>query len=202
MINQSATRYYKKSECISFKSTKHKHGGLSNMAPGYTLQINGNIVRTSEALYQALKFPLNPEIQKKIISSNSPMTAKKISRYYDRFTRPNWNAIRYQVMRLCIEIKLHQNYTKFSKDLLETKDLPIVEFTYKDKVWGAVEHNDQYVGINALGRLLMELRHKIKNDNFQLTVPDIELLTLFTEEITLKSFDKIQKSYVQTEFIV
>lgn len=45
--------------------------------------------------------------------------------------------------------------------LNETGTRPIVEFSKKDKVWGATPINDnQLGGTNALGRLLMDLREK------------------------------------------
>ena len=49
------------------------------MAPGYPIKINNEWIKTAEALYQALKYPHNPEIQKKIIFANSPIVAKRIS---------------------------------------------------------------------------------------------------------------------------
>ena len=62
-----STRKYKKNECITFKSTKGHHGSLSNMAPNFPIYINNTRIRTAEALYQALRFPNNPEIQIGII---------------------------------------------------------------------------------------------------------------------------------------
>lgn len=169
-----STRKYKKKECITFKSTKGHHGSLSNMAPNFPITINGTRLRTTEALYQALRFPNNPDVQKEIIQYASPISAKKYGRTHIHKTRPDWNKIRFSVMKFCIEIKLHQNYDKFSQMLLATKDLPIVEFTDKDKVWGAYLEGDYYVGTNALGRLLMELREKVKSETFKFTIPEIE----------------------------
>jgi ribA/ribD-fused uncharacterized protein len=127
-------RKYNKNECITFKSTKAHFGSLSNMAPNYPIIINGTILRTTEALYQALRFPNYPEIQKEIIQYASPISAKKYGRTHIDKTRVDWNKIRFKVMKFCIEIKLHQNYETFSQMLLATKDLPLVEYTDKDKV--------------------------------------------------------------------
>lgn len=179
-------RTYKKNECITFKSTKGKYGGLSNMAPGFPIQIGNDFIRTSEALYQALRFPDYPEIQKELINFPSPISAKKFGRNHIEKSRIDWNVHRFKIMKFCIELKLFQNKELFTKVLLDTRDLSIVEYTETDKVWGATEEGDSYVGINALGRLLMELREKVKTDTFELTIPRIDNLTLLGEKITIE----------------
>lgn len=184
-------RKYKKTECITFKSTKGRYGALSNMAPDFPIYINGNSIRTAEALYQALRFPENPEIQEQIINFPSPIAAKKFGRTQINKSRKDWNIHRFKIMKFCIEIKLLQNKDLFTEVLLSTKDLPIVEYTEKDKVWGAITEGDFYVGTNALGRLLMELREKLKNNTFELIIPKIENLKFLGKEIT---FEQINSS--------
>ena len=183
-------RKYKKNECISFKSTKGHYGALSNMAPKFPIIINGTRLRTTEALYQALRFPNYPEIQREIIQYASPISAKKYGRTHIEKTRTDWNKYRFQIMKFCIEIKLHQNYDTFSQMLLATKKLPIVEYTDKDKVWGASLEGDYYVGTNALGRLLMELREKVKSETFEFTIPEIENFRFLNQDINKNSVPK------------
>lgn len=67
-------------------------------------------------------------------------------------------------MRWCLEIKLIQNFDKFSKLLLSTDNKIIVEFSKTDNIWGAIptENKNILEGKNVLGRLLMELRSKIQ----------------------------------------
>jgi ribA/ribD-fused uncharacterized protein len=153
-------RVYLKSETIAFRKTNLPFGGLSNMAPGFPILINGYSIRTSEALYQACRFPDFPMIQKQIINERSPMSAKGISKREIQNTRDDWDLIRFKVMRWCLEVKLFQNWEKFSLLLESTGNKYIVESTPTDKVWGAVLKGDSYEGVNALGRLLMELREK------------------------------------------
>jgi ribA/ribD-fused uncharacterized protein len=159
-------RIYNAKDVVSFKSTKGAHGGLSNMAPGYSIRVNGVIIPNAEALYQACRFPLFPEIQQEIIEQNSPMTAKMISRKYLDHTRQDWEAVKYDIMYWVLEVKLSQNFDKFSKVLSETSSMPIVELSNKDKDWAAMpSDNNTLVGKNALGRLLMKLREEyITND--------------------------------------
>ena len=68
-------------------------------------------------------------------------------------------------MRWCLRVKLVQNWEKFRDALLETGDLPIVEHSRRDDFWGAKPIDGQtLIGVNALGRLLMELREFIKQE--------------------------------------
>lgn len=53
---------------VSFLKTDDEFGGLSNMAGGFPLLVNGVRVLTSEHLYQSLKFSNNPEIQKAVLN--------------------------------------------------------------------------------------------------------------------------------------
>lgn len=157
-------RKYKRSESIVFRKTNESFGGLSNMAPGFPLVINGIKILTSEALYQACRFPHLPEVQKLIVDQKSPMTAKMKSKPYRARTRPNWDNDRILIMRWCLRVKLLQNWDKFHPLLLATNNLPIVEESKKDDFWGAKPiDTDLLFGVNALGRLFMELREEFKD---------------------------------------
>ena len=184
-------RTYKKKECITFKSTKGKYGALSNMAPGFPIYIDNTFIRTSEALYQALRFPDFPEIQKKIIKYPSPISAKKFGRTHIQKTRKDWDIYRFKIMKFCLDVKYYQNQEKFKSVLIETKTLPIVEYTDKDKVWGATDEGDEYIGTNALGRLLMQLREEILNDTFKLQIPEIENFKIFNKNITYELINSV-----------
>jgi ribA/ribD-fused uncharacterized protein len=159
-------RTYNKSKVVVFKSTKAKFGGLSNMAGGYSLRVNDIITPSAEALYQACRYPLFPSVQQEIIEQNSPMTAKMISRKYLKYTRQDWEEVKYSIMYWVLKVKLSQNFNEFSKVLSETQGRPIVELSNKDKDWAAVEiDKNTLVGKNALGRLLMQLREEYVFDN-------------------------------------
>lgn len=63
-------------------------------------------------------------------------------------------------------MKLAQNWREFGRLLLATHDQPIVERSRKDDFWGAkVEEDGTLVGMNVLGRLLMELREILKSED-------------------------------------
>jgi ribA/ribD-fused uncharacterized protein len=181
-------RKYKKNECITFKSTKGKYGALSNMAPDFPVSLNGINIKNVEVLYQAFRFPDNPEIQREIFKYASPISAKKYGRTLIHHSRNDWERHRFKIMKFCIGLKLHQNREKFTKVLLSTGNLPIVEYTDKDKVWGAIPEDDYYIGTNALGRLLMELREQVKNNTFEFNIPQLNNSMILAKPIDEYSF--------------
>lgn len=163
--SETRLRLYPRNESIVFHKTREAFGGLSNMASGFPLQIGNVRIATSEALYQACRFPHLPSVQREIVGQLSPMTAKMKSKPFRHETRADWENVRGKVMRWCLRVKLAQNYERFSTLLLSTGDKFIVEYSPKDEFWGAHDLNrSSLVGENVLGRLLMELRELIRAD--------------------------------------
>lgn len=154
------------------------------MAPGFPLCVNGVDIRTSEALYQACRFPYRPDVQQLIINERSPMAAKMRNKPYRQETRDDWNAVRVKIMRWCLRVKLSQNFDTFGDLLLRTGNHDIVEKKRATDFWGAKFTDDGLlVGENVLGRLLMELRDELKavdSGHWQtvqpLNIPDFLLL--------------------------
>lgn len=147
------------SKCAVFCRTKDKFGGMSNFAAGFPLTVTGVKVLTTEALYQAARFPDHPEIQQAIIDQRSPLMAKMRSRANHELSRPDFDKIKQDVMLWCLLLKLIQNWDKFKQVLDETEDLPIVEFSKKDGFWGAIPQDNGFLcGDNRLGELLMKVR--------------------------------------------
>lgn len=179
-------RTYLRKNVVVFRKTKEEYGGLSNMAAGFQICLNGVTFRSAEALYQCIRFTEHASIQQQIINQKSPMTAKMISKKYRENTRDDWYEIRLIVMRWCLRAKLIQNWDSFGGLLLETMDIEIVEESKKDKFWGAIPFEDgTLIGINALGRLLMELRSDIPNliNSNELLRPKIPNFSLLGNEI-------------------
>lgn len=177
-------RSYDLASSAVFCKTGEEFGKLSNMAPGFPLCVNGIYIRTSEALYQACRFPHHPEVQQMIIDERSPMAAKMRSKPFRHLTREDWNAVRVKIMRWCLRVKLSQNFNTFGALLLRTGNRDIVEMKRTADFWGTkITDDGLLVGENVLGRLLMELREELKTmDNGHwhtvqpLNVPDFLLL--------------------------
>lgn len=171
-------REYHRHSSIVFRKTSEAFGGLSNMAPGFPLVVNGHPILTSEALYQACRFPHLPEVQQLILDQASPMTAKMVAKPHRAHSRPDWDALRVQIMRWCLRVKLAQNWGAFSVLLLSTGENPIVEESHRDDFWGArPDDPETLIGHNVLGRLLMELRQHIREGAPPdlLVVPPLEI---------------------------
>ncbi len=186
-IKSKDIRTYKISDSCIFKRNKDAFGSLSNMA-SYPLEVNNIKIRTSEALYQLCRFPHLPEVQKKIIEQKSPMTAKMVSRGNIKKSRKDWEKIKIKVMRWCLKVKLAQHFIDFGNVLESTGHKFIVENSSKDNYWGAIINSDNvYVGVNVLGRLLMELRDEYfspkKYDLLYVAPPDIKNFLILDEQI-------------------
>lgn len=159
------TRTYTRAHSVVFLKTAESYGGLSNMASGFPLSVNGLRILTSEALYQACRFPHRPDLQRLIIAQRSPMTAKMKGEPHLHDSRPDWDRVRVVVMRWCLCVKLAQHWKTFGELLRSAGDRPIVEQSWKNDFWGAKPADDGTLrGVNALGRLLMELRELVQRE--------------------------------------
>ncbi len=85
---------------------------------------------------------------------------KKKSQYLELV--PNWDEIKMDVMRECLELKFSQE--PFRSWLIETGDLHLQEGnTWGDKFWGVDLETGE--GDNNLGKLIMEVRDIIHTQN-------------------------------------
>lgn len=190
-VESPGIRTYRGTDCVVFNKTREAFGGLSNMAAGYPLRVNGIHVPTTEALYQACRFPHLPQVQDLIIRQASPMTAKMKSKPHRAHTRDDWDEVRVAIMKWCLKVKLAEHFTMFGNLLLSTFDKQIVELSRKDDFWGAIPEDDgeMLVGANVLGRLLMDIRERLKRDPSEfrvvapLPLPDFLLLGQEIHEI-------------------
>ena len=203
-------RTYERASSVVFLKTDEPFGGLSNMAGGYPLRVNGIRIFTSEALYQVCRFPHRPDVQRLIIEQRSPITAKMKSKPYRQDSRPDWDRVRVNVMRWSLRVKLAQNWRTFSALLLKSGDRPIVEQSRKDDFWGAKAQEDgTLVGMNVLGRLLMELRELVKSKEHDallrvapMDIPDFLLAGQLIEFIGIQvpGFDSPPLSVAKTVY--
>ena len=177
---------YKKDDVVHFRRNKEAYGILSNMYPT-PVEVNGIAIRTSEALYQACKFPNYPLIQKKIIDQVSPMVAKWEARVQRDLVRDDWFDRNVEIMAWCVWTKLIQNPDTFGKALLDTGDDTIVENSSKDTFWGAKPKGSLLIGNNTLGKILMKARetYKTVDENFPTRILplDIPNFKIYNEEI-------------------
>jgi ribA/ribD-fused uncharacterized protein len=168
-------RTYQQAECLYFRKTSEPFGELSNLAGGFPIFVQGLTVETSEALYQALKFPHREDVQALVLQETAPMAAKRCAVAHAELVRPDWVEVRVRVMMWCLRAKLACNWETFGSVLQATGDRTIVEWARHDPYWGAVpDRSGRLVGSNALGRLLMALRtaHRGANaDRLRIVAP-------------------------------
>lgn len=66
-----------------------------------------------------------------------------------------------QLMLQALTLKAEQ-CKLFKEKLLESGDTPLVEFApWGDTIWGTVKQGNEYVGVNATGRLMMKVRENL-----------------------------------------
>lgn len=113
---------------------------------------------TSEAAYHWFKFPHLPELQAQIRAAQSAHAAFKLAEQYRERKRPDWDHIKFDVMREVLRAKVEQHeYVR--RKLLETGDRELIENSWRDDVWGWGPNRD---GENALGKLWMEIRRELR----------------------------------------
>lgn len=141
-------------ECAVFYRTRDRFGELSNMAGGMPISYGGRVYPSSEALYQALRYPDRFDIHDAIIRAPSAFASKITAYEYKDETRPDWGTVKVPTMEMVLRLKLEQHYVKMQSVLDQTLDMPIVERSSKDNFWGAIPNNNGILhGENVLGIL-------------------------------------------------
>jgi len=145
-------------EVINFYSTKDVYGCFSNFA-AYSFRINNKVWKTSEHYFQAQKFA-GTEHEEELRLVASPMVVARMGRSSQRPLRKDWETAKDDIMREALRAKFTQN-EELKQILLETGDAYLVEHTKNDSYWG---DGGDGSGKNMLGKLLMELREQLKNE--------------------------------------
>ncbi len=155
---------YPVSECVAIRKVKEPWGIFGNFAPTPII-INGVTFKTSELLFQLMKFKEKEPILAVYNAKNPKMTAKHWEKTH---RREDWGRMIADAMKFCLTQKYEQS-EDFRKELERSNGKYIVEdqtsFPKKTPdTWGVKQQGSNFVGPNLLGRLLMELRDKGKLD--------------------------------------
>ena len=150
-------------ECAIIHKVDMEWGIFSNF--GRTpIVINGVTFKTSEQLFQLMKFKDEEPLKEIYFQKKNPkMTAKKWEKTH---RRQDWGSMLVDAIKFCIQQKYEQS-EDFRNKLEESRGLYIVEDQSSFKkptpdTWGVKRKEDSFVGPNLLGRLLMELRENGK----------------------------------------
>lgn len=148
---------WSKTGAAAFCRVKEDWGRFSNMASGQQLVCDqGRLWTSSEALYQASRFPHLPEVQEAIRRAPNGFIAKKVAYEHVAQSRPDWQEVKHAAMAFALTTRLQDQ--GFLTLLANSGDLDIVEISMRDPHWGAQPRGEALVGRNMLGRLLMQLR--------------------------------------------
>ncbi len=166
---------YPVSERVAIRKVKEQWGIFGNFAPTPII-INGVTFKTSELLFQLMKFKEAEPILAVYNANNPKMTAKHWEKTH---RREDWGRMIVDAMKFCLTQKYEQN-EEFRKELERSKGKYIVEdqtsFPKKSPdTWGVKQQGSDFVGPNLLGRILMELR---KNGKLDYLLPDDALYFL------------------------
>ena len=153
---------YSVRNCAQFMRSRERHGNLSNMTGGFPIAVNGITFQSPEGLYQALKYPLHPNVQRQIAAQPSGMQAKRTAYASKATILKDWDTHRVEAMVLTTALKLSQYPVTFTLALMETASLPIVERSHRDGFWGAVPNGQTLRGVNALGKVLTGTRGPVE----------------------------------------
>ena len=144
-------------------SFKGDYRFLSNF---YLAQITykGRTFKSTEHFYQACK-TLDKKEQARILAAKTPGDARKIGNDPSQTTvREGWDEIKYRVMWIALNLKFTQN-NGLRQKLLDTGDAYLIEQNYwHDCDFGSCtcQACSNRVKKNALGKLLMLLRNKLR----------------------------------------
>ena len=169
---------YPADRCAPFCKTDREWGIFSNFGDT-PIEVNGITFSCAEKLFQCLKFE-DSEVIKDIYKETGQSIKMKAKHWVkEGKERSDWGKHIVDVMKFCLDLKYDQ-VPKFRETLEKSKGLFIVEdqttFPAKDAdTWGVKLRDDEYIGPNLMGRLLMELRD---NGKFNVTIPEEYIVNL------------------------
>lgn len=136
---------YTKEQACGFRLTKAVWGAFSNFQRlAVPILAGPRSFGTSEAAYQAGKFPACPDVQQRIVEAPTARDAATIGRTPDLGIDPGWNAQRVDVIRWVPRNKREANRREIDAVLAATGDQPIVEVSTRDAWWGARPAGDRF----------------------------------------------------------
>jgi len=154
---------------IRICKVKEPWGWMGNMAP-YPVVAEGWRWRTTEALFQALRFPVNSPVREALAAEPSPMAAKFIAKRHaaEMIVAPRSEAdvaamqrvVRIKVAQHAVTLALELAALRASGDILIVEDAGRRHGLSAD-FWGARLVDGVWVGHNKLGKLWMEMRDEM-----------------------------------------
>jgi ribA/ribD-fused uncharacterized protein len=118
--------------------------------------------------HKALLFD-DSEVATQILEAVTPIEVKALGRQVKNFDEEIWNENRYRIVKEGNILKFTQHLDLREK-LLATKGKMLVEASPRDRIWGigygaknALANKERW-GLNLLGRVLVEIRDEMLDD--------------------------------------
>jgi ribA/ribD-fused uncharacterized protein len=141
---------------IQFFSQSDTHRDFSNFAP-FAIDLDGKRWPTTEHFYQAMKFA-DPQMQAKIRMAEKPVIAKRLADKHRGEIRPDWDAVKDEVMYRAVKRKF-ELHAELRELLLATGDEAIEENAPTDYYWGVGRDG---TGQNKLGKIIERIRSELR----------------------------------------
>lgn len=165
----SNIEHYPASRTIVVNKVQAEWGILGNFAAS-PIVLDGVCFPSAEHLFQILKLNDTP-LRRRVLAAPRNLTMKHmaISKDNSDCIRPDWPMHIVDALSYTLQQKFNQ-CPAFQTELLRTKGFYIVEKAHKRTFdsYSAILVNDEWVGPNLMGRLLMTLREE---GQLQYTLP-------------------------------
>lgn len=136
---------------------ENPYGCFTNFSP-HGFELDADWWRTSEHYFQSQKFAGTPHAEE-IRKLLKPRQTFDLAHQLKHLVRPDWLQVRDAVMRKAVERKFEFN-ADIRAVLLSTGDALLIENSPTDSYWGCGSDGK---GKNTLGKILMEVREKLRN---------------------------------------
>jgi CYTH domain-containing protein/predicted NAD-dependent protein-ADP-ribosyltransferase YbiA (DUF1768 family) len=178
---------------IAFTKSSAPYGWMGNMSR-FVIVHEEQAWGSTEALFQALRFPEDSPIREEIRLALNGYDAKQVA----KANRTKMSVVPTSEedldnMRLCIRLKIEQ-HTHLKDILMGSEDIPIYEDVTKrgegnsNLIWGAIKQEDgSWKGDNIMGVLWMELRQELCLEFLDKIHPK----ELFNSESNKAAFDMV-----------
>ena len=137
---------------IRFFSQSPTHREFSNFAP-FWIDLDDARWPTVEHYYQAQKFT-DPQLRSAIRKAEKPVIAKSLADKNKAAIRPDWEAVKDEVMYRAVRRKF-ELHAELRALLLSTGDEDIAETAPTDYYWGVGREG---TGQNRLGKIMERIR--------------------------------------------
>jgi len=141
---------------IRFFSQSKTHREFSNFAP-FGIDLDGDHWPSVEHYYQAQKFA-DADLQKLIRNAAKPVIAKNLADKNKTAIRPDWDAIKDEVMERAVRRKF-ELHAELRDLLLATGGEDLVEAAPTDHSWGVGRDG---TGQNKLGHIIQCIRADLR----------------------------------------